>query len=63
MTEPVKDPAEDYTVEVAEDPHHDEEDIATQLGWEIDDAKGGSKIPPEDFVAYADPEAEKENDS
>lgn len=60
---PVTDPAEDYKVELpAEDPHHDDVDVALQDGKETQDGKGDDEVPEEDFDSYADPSAEKQEE-
>lgn len=58
----VHDPAEDYKVEVPENPHHDDTDVPAALERETDDGKGGAVVPAEDFVAYTDPDADKSVD-
>jgi hypothetical protein len=63
MTEPVQDPASDYVAEVPENPHHDDTDVPAALENDTDDGKGGAVVPKADFVSYADPNAEKEDDN
>jgi hypothetical protein len=63
MTEPTHDPAQDYEVEVTENPHCDEQDVAVALESETDDGKGGAVVPKADFVSYEDSDADQEETS
>jgi hypothetical protein len=55
----VQDPAEDYHApEFAEDPHHDDVDVALQDGKDTQDGKGDEEVPPADFQSYADSSAD-----
>jgi hypothetical protein len=59
----VQDPAEEYHVpETAEDPHHDDVDVALQDGKDTQDGKGDDEVPAEDFVSYENPDAETQED-
>jgi hypothetical protein len=49
--------------EVPDNPHHDEEDVATCLERDTDDGKGGAVVPAEDFVSYTDPEADRQEET
>jgi hypothetical protein len=58
------DPAEEFdTPETTEDPHHDDVDVALQVGKETADGKGDDEVPEADFVSYEDPSAEKQERS
>lgn len=63
MSDEIRDPADDYVAEVSENPHHDNIDIAEVLQREEEGGKGGAAIPAENFVAYADPTCDKEDDN
>lgn len=45
---------------VPDNPHHDDTDVEVALGQITDDGKGGAVVPKEDFVSYADPNAEED---
>lgn len=59
----VQDPAEEYhTPELAEDPHHDDVDVALQEGKDTQDGQGDEEVPEADFQGYADPSADTQQE-
>lgn len=66
MSEPrhaaTTDPADEYSADVTENPHHDDEDTAVLLEQETEGGEGGS-APKADFVSYEDPSCDTQEGS
>jgi hypothetical protein len=59
---PVTDPAEDFEAPTEVPADHDDVDVALQDGKETQDGPGDDEAPESDFVGYADPAADKQED-